>query len=76
MTTGIAIGYLLGTAVAFVITFLFGVCCWINDYEQNLAKIYDPATLDINADNDTTGAQEKDGRRNENETADKGNQDK
>ena len=52
MITGVAIGYMLGTVVAFVMTILFGACCWVNEHEKQLAAIYDPETLDLNSEND------------------------
>lgn len=50
--TGVAIGYLVGVVVSFLLTIIFGACCWVNDHEAQMAAIYDPETLDQNAEND------------------------
>ena len=75
MLTGIAGGYLLGCLVMFGITVLFAVLCAVNQYEGDLAKIYDADALDINfkTDNDnTTGDQENGGRKTDREQPDEG----
>lgn len=63
MITGVAMGYMIGVAVTVVLMIMFAVLSFVNAHEGDLAKIYDPDTLDLNAENDTTGAKEKDGRR-------------
>lgn len=72
MITGIAIGYLVGTATAFALTLLFGMCITVNNLEGDLASIYDPETLDINAKNDSTGT-EKEGEPENGRRTDDGN---
>ena len=68
MITGAAIGYLIGILVMFGITVIFGVCSAANAYEGDLSKIYDPETLDFNAENDNPAGDEENGRRTNPET--------
>ncbi len=76
MITGLAIGYLVGVLIAIGMTFVFALCSFVNAHEGKLSQIYDPDTLDMNAKNDTTGAQEENGRRtNDNDGPDSGNKD-
>ena len=76
MITGLAIGYLAGVLIAIGITFVFAFCSFVNAHEGKLSQIYSPNDLDINATNDTTGAQEENGRTGNNNDDDAGNQDK
>ena len=80
MITGIAIGYLLGAAVVFMLTFSFAACLAINNHGEMLAMIYDPTALDANAKDDPTrtketGEKENGRRTDDSDPAGAGNKD-